>query len=117
MNAHDTIQTNHAGKHAAATRDGRHGKATAKTQPMETLSKALDREIADYNKQPADAAWYKATLTQEMAQNRINTERIADLLLTLQHVEALLTTRYPGDTFAIAGVRAAIAKATGSQSC
>ncbi len=35
MNAHDTIRTNRSGKHAAAARDGRHAKATAKTEPIE----------------------------------------------------------------------------------
>ncbi len=33
MSAHDTIRTNHAGKHAAAKRDGRHEKANAPTEP------------------------------------------------------------------------------------
>ncbi len=36
----DTIRTNRDGKHAAVARDGRHAKATAKTQPMATIAPA-----------------------------------------------------------------------------
>lgn len=34
MSTHDTIRTNHAGKQAAAKRDGRHEKANATTRPF-----------------------------------------------------------------------------------